>query len=218
MRFFNKLSKSLVVASILCSSAFGLTEGVEYQTLKTPIADAQNTVYEVWSYRCTHCNSHHKANTMGKMAEKLPNVKFGYIIVKTMGDYGKQAAEVLAYAQDQDEKAGRKLTDKNSSYHKVASAYFDAYFKKKERWDNGKSPEKFYAVGLQALGINKAELDKFLTTPRAQEIIAFCDIADPISKVAGTPGFVVNGKYEVNMGSVKSVDNLISIVEELLKM
>ncbi|WP_336613786.1 MULTISPECIES: DsbA family protein [unclassified Campylobacter] len=180
--------------------------------------NAQNSVYEVWSYRCTHCYSHHKAKTMEKIQAAFPDVKVGYLLVKTMGDYGKQAAEVLAYAQNEDEKAGRKVADAHSLHHKVSDAYFSAYFKKNQRWGNGAEPDKFYETGLKALGIDKAKLDEFLATPKAQEIIASYEIADPISKNFGTPGFVVNGKYEVNISKIGSPEALVEVIKELLSM
>lgn len=155
---------------------------------------------------------------MEKIQATFPDVKVGYLLVKTMGDYGKQAAEVLAYAQNEDEKAGRKLANANSLHHKVSEAYFTAYFKKNQRWDNGASPDKFYDVGLKALGISKADLDNFVNTAKGKEIIASYDVADPISKNFGTPGFVVNGKYEVNISKISSPEALIEVIKELLSM
>ncbi|ULO00968.1 protein disulfide oxidoreductase [Campylobacter sp. RM5004] len=220
MKILKKVSSSLVLASMLMGGGnlFALTEGNEYIKLSTPIPNASNSVYEIWSYRCTHCYSHHKAKTMEKIQATFPDVKVGYLLVKTMGDYGKQAAEVLAYAQNEDEKAGRKLANANSLHHKVSEAYFTAYFKKNQRWDNGASPDKFYDVGLKALGISKADLDNFVNTAKGKEIIASYDVADPISKNFGTPGFVVNGKYEVNISKISSPEALIEVIKELLSM
>ncbi|MBT0878199.1 MULTISPECIES: thiol:disulfide interchange protein DsbA/DsbL [unclassified Campylobacter] len=220
MKVLKKVSSSLVLATMLMGGGnlFALSEGNEYITLSTPIPNAQNSVYEVWSYRCTHCYSHHKAKTMEKIQAAFPDVKVGYLLVKTMGDYGKQAAEVLAYAQNEDEKAGRKVADAHSLHHKVSDAYFSAYFKKNQRWGNGAEPDKFYETGLKALGIDKAKLDEFLATPKAQEIIASYEIADPISKNFGTPGFVVNGKYEVNISKIGSPEALVEVIKELLSM
>lgn len=218
MNVFKKISGSLALASVLVSSAFALTEGNEYVKLQTPIPNADNSVYEVWSYRCTHCYSHHKMGTMEKLQKAFPNAKMGYLLVKTMGDYGKQAAEIMAYAQNVDEKAGKSLAAGDSMYHKVSDAYFNAYFRKNQRWGNGANPEKFYEVGLKVLGISKAQLDEFVATPKGQEIIASYDVADPISKVFGTPGFVVNGKYEVNISKIGSPEALVEVIGELLKM
>lgn len=155
---------------------------------------------------------------MSKIQAAFPDTKVGYLLVKSMGKYGVQAAEILAYAQNQDELANKKLSSKDSLHHKVSDAYFTAYFKKNQRWDDGASPDKFYAVGLKVLGIDKAKLDEFLATPRAKEIIASYDVADPISKNFGTPGFVVNGKYEVDISKIASPDALVKVIEELLKM
>ncbi|XUP88371.1 hypothetical protein B6672_004830 [Campylobacter jejuni] len=41
-------------------SASALSEGKEYVILKNPIANADNSLIEIFSYRCTHCYDHHK--------------------------------------------------------------------------------------------------------------------------------------------------------------
>ncbi len=47
-----------------------------------------------------------------------------------MGDYGRQANEIFAFATFKDGVNKIDPTDKNSLTHKVAEAYFNAYFKK----------------------------------------------------------------------------------------
>lgn len=217
MKFLRKLSTSLVLASMLLTSANAITEGVEYITLPQEIPNASNSVIEVWSYRCTHCYDHHKFGTMSKIANAYPDAKMGYLIVQSMGDYGVQAAHLFAYAQMLDEKANISLSDKNSMYHKLADTYFKAYFNKKQRWGNGAEPDKFYALGLKVLGIDKASLDNFINSNEGKRLIDATLIADPISKNFGTPGFVVNGKYEVNVSKTPSPQALIEVIGELLK-
>lgn len=57
-------------------SASALSEGKEYVILKNPIANADNSLIEIFSYHCTHCYDHRKFNTMGKVKEKLPNLTY----------------------------------------------------------------------------------------------------------------------------------------------
>lgn len=98
---------------------------------------------------------------MGKVKEKLPNLTYKFYPVSFMGDYGKQANEIFAFAAFKDGVNKIDPTDKNSLTHKVAEAYaeayFNAYFKKKQRWENGKNPEAFYSVGLKAMDVSKAD-------------------------------------------------------------
>ncbi|KQI58211.1 thiol:disulfide interchange protein DsbA/DsbL, partial [Campylobacter jejuni] len=172
---------------------------------------------EIFSYRCTHCYDHHKFNTMGKVKEKLPNLTYKFYPVSSMGDYGRQANEIFAFAAFKDGVNKIDPTDKNSLTHKVAKAYFNAYFKKKQRWENGKNPEAFYSVGLKAMNVSKADLENFLKTPEAAELLKSYEIANPISQNYGTPAFVVNGKYQIIPSAINSPEALIEITKELSK-
>ncbi|EAJ8010210.1 TPA: protein-disulfide isomerase [Campylobacter jejuni] len=168
MKFPVKLARSIVVCAFLAGiSASALSEGKEYVILKNPIANADNSLIEIFSYRCTHCYDHHKFNTMGKVKEKLPNLTYKFYPVSSMGDYERQANEIFAFAAFKDGVNKIDPTDKNSLTHKVAEAYFNAYFKKKQRWENGKNPEAFYSVGLKAMNVSKADFENFLKTPEA---------------------------------------------------
>lgn len=202
----------LVLAFALSANA--LEAGKDYIVLKTPIANAQGTVIEVFSYRCSHCYDHYKFSTMAKIKAAIPDAVYKMYPVKSMGKYGKQAAQLFAYAaaHDKDPLAKSSLT------HKLETAYFNSYFKKRMRWGDGADPAAFYETGLKAIGITKAQLDEFLASPKGKEIDASYDVSDPISKNFGTPGFVVNGKYQVNPAVLTSPAALINIVKELLKM
>ncbi|MFY4689678.1 hypothetical protein ACOTVD_00920 [Campylobacter jejuni] len=50
-----------------------------------------------------------------------------------MGDYGKQANEIFAFAAFKDGVNKIDPTDKNSLTHKVAEAYFNAYILRKNK-------------------------------------------------------------------------------------
>lgn len=207
----------LVMAFLMGVNANALSEGKEYIVLQTPIANAENSVIEVFSYRCTHCYDHHKFNTLAKVKEKVSNLEYKFYPVSSMGDYGKQANEIFAYAQIKDQANNISPVDKNSLTHKAADAYFNAYFKKKQRWGAGKDPEAFYNVGLKAMGITKTDLENFLKTSEAMELLKSYEVANPISQNYGTPGFVVNGKYQIIPQAITSPEALITIVEELSK-
>lgn len=61
---------------------------------------------------------------MGKVKEKLPNLTYKFYPVSSMGDYGRQANEIFAFATFKDGVNKIDPTDKNSLTHKVAEAYF----------------------------------------------------------------------------------------------
>lgn len=217
-RFNMFLGSALLAVFVFGVNANALSEGKEYITLKTPIPNAQNSLIEVFSYRCTHCYDHHKFNTISKVKEKLPQLTYKFYPVSSMGDYGKQANEIFAFAAFKDEQNKVSQSDKNSLTHKASEAYFNAYFKKKQRWGNGANPEAFYEVGLKAISASKEDLDNFLKTPEASEILKSYESANDISKNYGTPAFVVNGKYQITPQAITSPQVLIEITEELSKM
>ncbi|WP_250325551.1 thiol:disulfide interchange protein DsbA/DsbL [Campylobacter lari] len=217
-RFNMFLGSALLAVFVFSVNANALSEGKEYITLKTPIPNAQNSLIEVFSYRCTHCYDHHKFNTISKVKEKLPQLTYKFYPVSSMGDYGKQANEIFAFAAFKDEQNKVSQSDKNSLTHKASEAYFNAYFKKKQRWGNGANPEAFYEVGLKAISASKEDLDNFLKTPEASEILKSYESANDISKNYGTPAFVVNGKYQITPQAITSPQALIEITEELSKM
>lgn len=217
-RFNMFLGSALLAVFVFGVNANALSEGKEYITLKTPIPNAQNSLIEVFSYRCTHCYDHHKFNTISKVKEKLPQLTYKFYPVSSMGDYGKQANEIFAFAAFKDEQNKVSQSDKNSLTHKASEAYFNAYFKKKQRWGNGANPEAFYEVGLKAISASKEDLDNFLKTPEASEILKSYESANDISKNYGTPAFIVNGKYQITPQAITSPQALIEITEELRKM
>ncbi|MCV3426781.1 protein disulfide oxidoreductase [Campylobacter lari] len=217
-RFNMFLGSALLAVFVFSVNANALSEGKEYITLKTPIPNAQNSLIEVFSYRCTHCYDHHKFNTISKVKEKLPQLTYKFYPVSSMGDYGKQANEIFAFAAFKDEQNKVSQSDKNSLTHKASEAYFNAYFKKKQRWGNGANPEAFYEVGLKAISASKEDLDNFLKTPEASEILKSYESANDISKNYGTPAFIVNGKYQITPQAITSPQALIEITEELSKM
>ncbi len=155
---------------------------------------------------------------MGKVKEKLPNLTYKFYPVSSMGDYGKQANEIFAFAAFKDGVNKTDLTDKNSLTHKVAEAYFNAYFKKKQRWENGKNPEAYFSVGLKAMNVNKADLENFLKTSEAAELLKSYEITNPISQNYDTPAFVVNGKYQINPSAINSMQDLEDLVKKLSNM
>lgn len=211
---FKKL-KTITFALILSSNLFALSEGVEYNVLENPISNSNNTLTEVWSYQCSHCYLHHNYNTLGLMKEKLPNLDIKMLMVKEWGQFGKEMANLLNYAKYQDEKNKISIVDKNSLYDKITSMYFMDLFKNKTNWN---SPDEFYKSGLELLGISKKKLENFLESPEGKYLASANDEATNIANTYGTPAFVVNGKYVINLSYAKSPQDLINIIEELSKL
>ena len=145
--------KKLVVVSLLTLSTTlrAITEGVEYTKLKgnEMIQGADDKIIELFSYACIHCYNHFKIGTLKFVSEFLPEFKYEEWQVKQMGEFGYQIAEILAYAKMIDEKnfINNSLNEK-SAYHQVMKAYFEEYFKYRQRWG---TQETFYEVGANAI-------------------------------------------------------------------
>ncbi|QOR00210.1 thiol:disulfide interchange protein DsbA/DsbL [Campylobacter lari] len=193
-------------------NANALSEGKEYITLKTPIPNAQNSLIEVFSYRCIHCYTHHQFHTLAKVKEVLPNLKYDLFSVSSMSEYGGALNEMFALASFKEKALGLDVTSEKSLTYKLADVYFVSHFEKKLNLNN---LDLFYKIGLNAIGASKEELQKFLQTKEAKELLVAYDEANEISRNYGTPAFVVNGKYQINPEYITSLEELIRIVKEL---
>ncbi|WP_267525231.1 hypothetical protein [Campylobacter sp. MG1] len=210
---FKKIKKIAFILFI-STNLFALTEGKEYEVLKKPIANSDNSITEIWSYQCSHCYKHQIAKTVQELANISNDVKINMMMVKTWGKFGKEMANLLAYAQYQDEKNNIKLYDENSLYHNISKIYFVDVFKNKQTWDN--NADNFYKSGLKLLGISKRQLNKFIESPEGQYLLQSTDIADIIADKTGTPSFIVNGKYLIKLENLQSMQDLINVAKELI--
>lgn len=210
-----KQIKKLALVLLVSSNLFALSEGVEYNVLENPIPNSDNSLTEIWSYQCSHCYLHHNHNTLVLIKEQLKDLDIRLMMVKTWGKFGQEMANLLAYAHYQDEKNKISLIDKNSLYDKISSVYFVEMFKNKSTWNN--NPDEFYKSGLSILGISKKKLESFLQSPEGKYLLSSTDIANEIANTYGTPTFIVNGKYVINLAYAKSPQMLIDMINELSK-
>ncbi|EJB6607448.1 thiol:disulfide interchange protein DsbA/DsbL [Campylobacter lari] len=213
MQVLQKMFKLLAIIAIVFSvNANALSEGKEYITLKTPIPNAQNSLIEIFSYRCIHCYTHHQFHTLAKVKEALPNLKYDLFSVSSMSEYGGVLNEMFALASFKEKALGLDVTSEKSLTYKLADVYFVSHFEQKLNLNN---LDLFYKIGLNAIGASKEELQKFLQTKEAKELLATYDVTNEISRNYGTPAFVVNGKYQINPEYITSLEELIHIVKEL---
>ncbi|CAM4039987.1 thiol:disulfide interchange protein DsbA/DsbL [Campylobacter armoricus] len=211
-KFFLKFTA--IMAFVFGVSANALSEGKEYIVLKTPIPNAQNSLIEIFSYRCIHCYNHHQFHTLAKVKEALPNLKYDLFSVSSMSEYGGVLNEMFALASFKEKALGKDAASNDSLTYKLADVYFVSHFEQKI---NLSDLDFFYKIGLNAIGVSKEELEKFLQTKEAKEILVAYDVANDISRNYGTPAFVVNGKYQINPEYITSLEELIRIVDELSK-
>ena len=221
MQTQNKLWRKFLCALTALAAAFSLAnaqpkEGTDYEVLKNPIPNAQNTLIEVYSYACPFCYKYTKITPA--LVKALPKgVAFKPYHLKQKGDYGEIASKVLAVAMAKDAKAGISSNDNSSTFHKVESAYFDEYHAKKNRWNNGKDPEAFLQTGLNAGGISKADYEAALNEQAVKDLLQAWEVSYEVAKIQGVPAFVVNGKYLIHTKSISSMQDLQDKVLFLLK-
>ena len=217
-KLLQALTTAIALVAVFAGSSFAFSEGKDYQLLEKPIPNAENTLIKVFSYDCPFCYKYDKAVTP-KVVPQLPaDVTFRPFHLKTKGKYGELGTKLFAVLLAKDQANGlsdRDLYGDKSLLKKAKMAYYQAYHDKKERWDAGE--EAYLKTGLDAVGMSKAEFEEGLNDPQAQALIAEWDASYDVAKIQGIPGFVVNGKYLIITKSIKSVDGMLQLVNELLK-
>ena len=199
-----------------CFAAF--TEGEDYLVLEKTIPNAQNTLVKVFSYDCSFCYKYDKT-VMPSVVPNLPaGLTFRPFHLKTRAKYGVQGSELFAVLLVKDQESGlsdRELYSEKSLMKKALATYYQAYHVKKERWDAG--PDTYLKTGLNAVGMSKAEFDTAKNSPKVKALLDEWDVSYEIAKIKGVPSFVVNGKYLINNKSIKSVDSMLELINELSK-
>lgn len=217
-KLFTILASTITLFAILAGSGFAFSEGTDYMVLDQPIANADNTLIKVFSYDCPFCYKYDKAVTP-QVVNKLPaDVTFRLFHLKTKGTYGIQGSQLFAVLLVKDQSNGlsdKELNSDKSLLKKAKMAYYEAYHDKRERWDAGE--EAFLKTGLEAVGMSRTEYETALADPKVQALIAEWDQSFEVAKIQGVPAFVVNGKYLIYTKSIKSVDGMAQLINELLK-
>lgn len=211
--------KKFAAIAFLCvaTSLFALSEGKEYFKLSSSeqLPNSENTVIELFSYGCIHCYNQFRNGTLKAVSNALPNLKYEEWQVREMGQFGEDFVKILAYAKMVDEKNGLDSSlDEKSSFHEILSSYFTAHFQFKLQWNTQKD---FYSIALNILKTTQDEIEKYAQND-GQAYLNRVNNAIKIVKKSGTPAFVVNGKYLVNIEEVNSVEDLIAIIKELVEL
>ncbi|WP_169764750.1 thiol:disulfide interchange protein DsbA/DsbL [Campylobacter mucosalis] len=212
---FSKLLACVAVFGALSAGAF--SEGVDYMKLEKPIPNVDKTLIKVFSYDCPFCYKYDKSVTPVVVSKVASEAKFRPFHLKTKGKYGELASELFAVLIIKDETNGvSSLFDDNSLFKKAKMAYYKAYHDKKERWSDGKDPEAFLKVGLDATGLSKTDFETSLKDEKVQSLLKEWDVSYDVAKIQGVPAFVVNGKYLIYTAKITSIDAMEQLIKELL--
>ncbi|MBZ7986629.1 thioredoxin domain-containing protein [Campylobacter canadensis] len=201
--------RKIFIYLALCCALFA--NEAKYYELKSPLNNKENSLIEIFSYSCIHCYAHFKEKTLEKIHSKLPNLNIEYKVVKSWDLFANRLALILAYAKYKDEQNNANFS--NGLYAKIIQSYFNEVFIKKNNFNN--NVNNFEKIGLNILKISKKQLEKFKTSNIAQGILNDLDKSDAIANEYGTPSFIVNGKYIINLNAVHSVDDFVNIINEI---
>lgn len=198
--------KKLVLICIFIASLFAQDQ--KYITLKTPIPDAQNSLIEVFSYDCPWCYKYDSIIPM--LLKNLPkNMTFKPYHLTRKAEFAKEASELFAVLLNNEKNASSNL---DSAFNRVKKLYFDSYHIKRMHWDNG---DEFLALGLKEAKMSKDEFNKALKIKNVQKMLKEWDNIYNVPEITQVPSFIVNGKYLIKLGEVKSVEELSKIIDEL---
>lgn len=212
------LLTAAATAALVCSvstSAFAFEAGTDYVVLDKPMPNAEKTLIKIWSYDCPFCFKY----DVGVDPKVLPKVekevglKFVPMHVETKGKYGRVASEYLAMCQLRDEAAGLKSTDKDSLYKKAKGAWYQAYHKKGQRWNDGEAA--FLKTAADATGISDVDFQAARKDPKVVALADSWKVSYDVAKMQGIPAYVVNGKYLIMTKSIRNFDGMVKLIGEL---
>lgn len=215
LSLFTKLTSVMLLFGTISLQA--AKEGTEYMVLPNPIPNAKNSVIEVFSYDCPFCFKYSKI--VPKVVKDLPkDVEFRPFHLKTKGKYGIQASKLFAVLAIRDKNNSVNINSEESLFHKAEYKYFEEYHIKKNRWKDGADPQAFLKTGLDFVGLSETDFNKEKSSPAVIELLKEWDASYDIAKIQGVPAFVVNGKYLIYTKSIRSVEHLEQLINDLLKM
>ena len=175
-------------------------EGTHYQVVKQA-ATAKPEVMEFFSFYCPHCFTMEPLITMVK--DKLPK---SVEVKKNHVDFlGKEMGPVLtrAYAAAEmlqvEDKVSEIIFDQIHTQHKAI---------------NG---ERDILNIFEKAGVSKEEAKAALASFPVSGLASQMKRNTEVFQIRGVPTVIVNGKYKVNTGSVKSNDEFIELVTFLTK-
>ncbi|NOT85800.1 MAG: thiol:disulfide interchange protein DsbA/DsbL [Methylococcaceae bacterium] len=188
--------------ALLCSTTVLFAEEGGYETI-TPAQPTQNKdkieVIEFFWYGCPHC--YHLEPAIAKWLKSKPkNVDFirqPAVFSKPWGDHAKAffTAEALGVLD------------------KVHDDFFDAIQNKEQKLDTEAQLEKFFvAHGVEAGAFHTA-YSSFLVDAKFRQASGMAARYG----VTGVPALIVNGKYKITGPSAKSQDNMITVLDQLIK-
>ena len=202
------MKKALLMAAALllapmATLAADYKEGVHYTVINEGPETAKPEITEFFSFFCPHCYNFSKT-VIPKLESNLPEgVAFNQSHVDFIGrEMGPVMSRAFAIAHQLN-------VDK-----KIEAAIFAAIHDKRQQFTRPDDVKAvFIANGVEAKDYDAAA-NSFMVNAKLSKMKRDTENA----KLTGVPSLVVNGKYRVDTGSVKSYDELIQIAFYLSTM
>ncbi|GGM93417.1 MULTISPECIES: thiol:disulfide interchange protein DsbA/DsbL [Shewanella] len=201
------MKKALLMAAALllaplAVSAAEYKEGVHYTVINDGPATAKPEITEFFSFYCPHCYNFSKTVVPKILAEKPAGVEFNQAHVDFIGkEMGVEMSRAFAVAHQL------------NVDEKIDAALFAAIHDKKQHFTSRDDVRAlFVANGVDGKAFDAAA-DSFMVKAQMAKMKRDTENA----KLSGVPAIVVNGKYRVETGAIKSYDELLDIAYYLAR-
>ena len=202
------MKKALLVALALlvapmAALATDYKEGVHYTVINDGPATAKPEIAEFFSFYCPHCYNFAKVQVPQIKASLPEGVVFKQNHVEFIGrEMGPEMSRAFAVAHQ------LKVEDK------MELALFSAIHDKKQRFTSRDDIRKLFIAN----GIDGKDFDAAANSFMVSAQMAQMKRATENAKLSGVPALVVNGKYRVETGAIKSYDELLQIAYYLTSL
>ncbi|OBT09922.1 disulfide bond formation protein DsbA [Shewanella sp. UCD-FRSSP16_17] len=195
------MKKALLMAAALLLAPLAATaadykEGVHYTVVNEGPATSKPEITEFFSFFCGHCYNFSKT-VVPKIEKTLPEgVAFNQAHVEFIGrEMGTEMSRAFAIAHQLNVEK------------KIEHAIFVAIHDTKQRFTSQDDIRMlFIANGVDGKDFDAAA-NSFMVNAQMSKMKRDTENA----KLSGVPALVVNGKYRVETGSIKSYDELLDI-------
>ncbi|MBB1269370.1 thiol:disulfide interchange protein DsbA/DsbL [Shewanella sp. SR44-3] len=202
------MKKALLMAAALLLAplsalAADYKEGVHYTVINEGPATEKPEITEFFSFFCGHCYNFSKT-VVPKIKQTLPEgVAFNQSHVEFIGrEMGVELSRAYAVAHQL------------NVDEKMEAAIFTAIHDERKRLVNRDDVRAlFVANGIEGKDFDAAA-NSFMVNAQMSKMKRDTENA----KLSGVPSLVVNGKYRVETGAVKSFDEVIAIAYHLAKL
>ena len=191
---------ALVLAPMAMAAQF--EEGTHYKVVSQAKVQGQPTVTEFFSFYCPHCFTFEKVHLPNLKKGLDEGIKFEQKHVDFIGGpMGVEMTKALAVMQT------LKVGDQ------VKKPLFSAIHDARKQFSTGADVKQLFVDN----GVDGDKYDKAMNSFMVNAKVKKWKKEQIDSGIRGVPALIVNGKYQVEMGSLESAEQLSELVNYLAK-